>query len=46
MIELKDLEEKDGLYFVGHLADIDGDGWVSKEEALSIINSLNNIKND
>ena len=43
MIELKDLEERDGLYFVGHLADIDGDGWVSKEEALSIIQSLNKL---
>ena len=44
MIELKDLEERDGLYFVGHIADIDGDGWVSEEEALSIINSLNKLK--
>ncbi len=43
MIELQDLEERDGLYFVGHLADIDGDGWVSEEEALSIIQSLNKL---
>ena len=43
MIELQDLEERDGLYFVGHIADIDGDGWVSEEEALSIIKSLNKL---
>lgn len=41
MIELKDLQEQDGLYFVGQIADIDGDGWVTEEEALSIIKSIN-----
>jgi hypothetical protein len=41
MIQLKNLEEKDGMYYVGHIADIDGDGWVTLEEAESIIASIN-----
>lgn len=41
MIELKNLEERDGLYYVGHIADIDGDGWVTLKEAESIIASIN-----
>lgn len=41
MIELKNLEEVDGMYYVGHIADIDGDGWVTLEEAESIIGSIN-----
>lgn len=41
MIELKDLKEVDGMFFVGHIADIDGDGWVTEGEAESIINSIN-----
>jgi hypothetical protein len=39
MIELKDLKERDGLYYVGHIVDVDGDGWVTEDEALSIIKS-------
>lgn len=42
MIELKDLQEQDGMYYVGHLVDIDGDGWVTELEALSILEALNN----
>ncbi len=41
MIKLEDLTERDGLYYVGQIADIDGDGWVTEEEALSIIKSIN-----
>ncbi len=41
MIELKDLKEVDGLYFVGHIADVDGDGWVTEAEALSILEAYN-----
>jgi hypothetical protein len=41
MIELKDLQEKDGLYYVGHIVDVDGDGWVTEAEALSILKAYN-----
>jgi len=41
MIELKDLKEVDGLYFVGHIVDVDGDGWVTEAEALSILEAYN-----
>jgi hypothetical protein len=41
MIELKDLKEFENMFFVGHIADVDGDGWVTKEEAESIIESIN-----
>ena len=41
-IRLEDLECVDGLYFVGHLVDVDGSPWVKKgmaEEAIEIANS-------
>jgi len=41
MIKLEDLTEREGLYHVGEITDVDGDGWVTKEEALSIIKSIN-----
>lgn len=41
IVELKDLLEKDGMYYVKHIADIDGDGWVTEAEALSILESFN-----
>jgi hypothetical protein len=41
MIELKDLQEQDGLYYVGHIVDVDGDGWVTEAEALSILKAYN-----
>lgn len=41
MIELKDLKEFEDMFFVGHIVDVDGDGWVTKEEAESIIESIN-----
>ena len=41
MIELKDLQEKDGLYYVEHIVDVDGDGWVTEAEALSILEAYN-----
>jgi len=41
MIELKDLQEQDGLYYVGHIVDVDGDGWVTEAEALSILEAYN-----
>ncbi len=41
MIRLEDSPKKDGMYYVGHIADIDGDGWVTEDEARSIIASIN-----
>lgn len=41
-IKLEDLQCVDGVYYVGHLIDVDGNPWVSKamaEEALEIVNS-------
>jgi len=41
-IRLEDLECVDGLYFIGHLVDVDGSPWVKKgmaEEAIEIANS-------
>jgi hypothetical protein len=32
-MELKDLQEIDGLFFVGELVDIDGSPWVDRETA-------------
>lgn len=41
MIKLKDLTERDGYYYIGHLYDIDGDGWVNKQEAIQILKLVN-----
>lgn len=44
MVTLQDLKEFDGLYYVGHLVDVDGIEWVDERTALiilSLINSLN-----
>lgn len=40
-ITLRDLKSYDGMYYVGFLVDIDGDGWVSEEEAIEILNQIN-----
>lgn len=32
-----DLTEKDGMYYVGHIVDMDGDGWVDEETAELIL---------
>ena len=41
MITINDLMELDGMYYVGNLVDMDGNGWVSKEVALDLIYNLN-----
>lgn len=38
------LKEVDGMYYVGNIIDIDGDGWVDKETAEHIIELLYNEK--
>lgn len=39
---LKDLQEIDGLFFVGEIADVDGTPWVDQETAELILLELNN----
>jgi len=36
-----DLKQFDGLFYVGHLIDIDGDGWVDEETAELILLEYN-----
>ena len=46
-LELKDLKEKNGLYYVGNIIDINNkDSWVIESEALSILESYNQMVND
>ena len=40
---LKDLQEIDGLFFVGELADVDGSPWVDQETAELILLEINNL---
>ena len=40
-LTLEDLECSDGVYHVGHLVDIDGSPWVSKEAAEEILDMAN-----
>jgi hypothetical protein len=41
IVTLKDLMEYDGLYFIGHIIDADGDDWVSEEEVLEVLRIVN-----
>lgn len=41
MLSKKDFPEYDGLYYVGDLVDVDGDGWVDEETVELIIEELN-----
>jgi len=36
-----DLKQFDGLFYVGHLIDVDGDGWVDEETAELILLEYN-----
>ncbi len=41
-VRIENLEQIDGVFYVGHLVDIDGSPWVSKgmaEEILEVVNS-------
>lgn len=41
-VRIENLEQIDGVFYVGHLVDIDGNPWVSKvmaEEILEVVNS-------
>lgn len=39
---LKNLQEIDGLFFVGEIANVDGSPWVEQETAELILLELNN----
>ena len=41
MLKLNNLMCYDDLYYIGDIVDVDGSGWVSKEDALDLLNSLN-----
>ena len=41
MLKLNNLMCYDDLYYIGDIVDVDGSGWVSKKEALELLNSLN-----
>ena len=41
MIQLSDLQEIDGLYYVGDIADVDGSPWVDLETAELILTEVN-----
>lgn len=40
-MSISDLMQVDGVYYVGHLIDIDGDGWVDAETAELILLEYN-----
>ena len=41
MLKLEDLMCYDDLYYIGDIIDADGHDWVSKEEALEILEQIN-----
>jgi hypothetical protein len=41
MIQLSDLREIDGLYYVGDIADVDGSPWVDLETAELVLLEVN-----
>ena len=41
LLKLNDLMCYDEMYYIGDIVDVDGSGWVSKEEALDLLNNLN-----
>ena len=41
IVTLNDLMQHDGLYFIGHIIDADGDDWVNEEEALEVLKLIN-----
>jgi len=41
-MQLKDLREVDGMYYIGDIVDMDGSAWVTKEfaeQTLDLVNS-------
>jgi hypothetical protein len=42
MFTKNNFPQHDGLYYVGNIVDVDGDGWVNEEQLELIIEELNN----
>lgn len=40
-LTLSDLQKCDGVYWVGHLVDMDSNGWVTKEQAEEVLDIHN-----
>ena len=40
-LKLEDLKCVDGLYYIGDLIDVDGNPWVEEQDALKIIDEVN-----
>jgi hypothetical protein len=43
MYKVEDFDEWEGMYYVGGIVDVDGDGWVDREQLELIILELNNF---
>jgi hypothetical protein len=41
ILKLSDLMCRDGLYYIGSIVDVDGNGWVEKDVALDLLYNLN-----
>jgi hypothetical protein len=39
-MNVNDLMNMNDMYYVGNIIDVDGDGWVTKQEAQSILDEL------
>jgi hypothetical protein len=39
-MNVNDLMNMNDMYYVGNIVDVDGDGWVTKQEAQSILDEL------
>jgi len=40
-MKLSDLKEKDGLYYIGDIVDVDGSPWVEKNFAVQALDMIN-----
>ena len=45
-MNVNELMNMNDMYYVGNIIDVDGDGWVSKQEAQSILDELMGDVND
>jgi hypothetical protein len=39
-MNVNELMNMNDMYYVGNIVDVDGNGWVSKSEAIEILNEL------
>jgi hypothetical protein len=40
-MNLEDIRCWDFMYYIGDIIEVDGDGWVTKEEAIEILKEVN-----